>query len=135
MRIEVGWEEYARSIYLFCTGQGLGLPSQGYFDDHTLVGIGHSMGAIAMVLSTTFKNPPPWNSILMIDPMLLSQKFDGVTGPHFLLTGAQTRRDIWPSKEEAFRIFKGRRSYADWDQRVLKAYCVSEKLFQKGNRL
>lgn len=131
----VGWEEYARAIHLFCTGQGSGLPVKDYFSDHSLVGIGHSMGAIAMVLSTTFTLPPPWQSIIMIDPMLLSQYFEEMTGPHFLLTGAQSRRDVWPSKEEALKIFSGRRSYADWDKRVLKAYCVSKNLLQNRKYL
>lgn len=120
----VGWEEYARTIHLFCTGQGTGLPSREYFKGHNLVGIGHSMGAIAVLLSLTFTQPPPWRSIIMVDPMLLSEYFERATGPHFLLNGAQTRRDIWPSKEEAYKIFEGRSSYANWDRRVLKAFCV-----------
>lgn len=47
----VGWEEYARSIHALLTGLGTGIPSSIDFASRTLVGVGHSMGAIALQVS------------------------------------------------------------------------------------
>ena len=42
----VSWEEYTRSIHLFLAGLGKGVDVD--FSKRKLVGIGHSMGAIAL---------------------------------------------------------------------------------------
>lgn len=42
----VGWEEYARCLHAFFAGLGSGINVE--FRTRTLVGIGHSMGAISL---------------------------------------------------------------------------------------
>ena len=42
----VGWEEYARSVHSFLTGLGAGIPVD--FSKRNLVGVGHSMGGVAL---------------------------------------------------------------------------------------
>jgi hypothetical protein len=45
----VGWEEYGRVIHAFLTGFGTGVNID--FSTHRLVGIGHSMGAVALYVN------------------------------------------------------------------------------------
>lgn len=42
----VSWEEYARSVHSFLAGLGKGIPVD--FSTRSLVGIGHSMGGVAL---------------------------------------------------------------------------------------
>jgi len=49
---------------------------------------------------------------------------DGATD--ILVSGAEKRRDIWPSKEEAYQALKSRGTWKSWDDRVLRSYVVSD---------
>lgn len=42
----VGWEEYGRSVHAFLAGLGTGIPVD--FNTRNLVGVGHSMGGVAL---------------------------------------------------------------------------------------
>lgn len=55
--ITVAWEEYARSLHDFLTGQGTGIPVD--FSTRRLVGIGHSMGALSLYVIPSMINPNP----------------------------------------------------------------------------
>ena len=44
---------------------------------------------------------------------------------NFLARGAASRRDIWASKEDAYKVFKSRAAWKVWDDRVLRIYVVS----------
>jgi hypothetical protein len=48
------------------------------------------------------------------------------TGPagNMLSSGAEKRRDTWPSKEEAYKIMKSRGVWSTWDDRVLRLFIV-----------
>ena len=41
-----------------------------------------------------------------------------------LFLGAQKRRDIWPSAEEAYTFLKSRPTWKVWDDRILRIYVV-----------
>ena len=41
-----------------------------------------------------------------------------------LFLGAQKRRDIWPSAEEAYMFLKSRPTWKVWDDRILRIYVV-----------
>ena len=123
-------------------------PSNPYFAAHTLVGIGHSMAAIAFLLTMTYPStstfptfpPPPstttsppaipprlpYASLILIDPMLVPRQFEARMG-RGLENGSSARRDTWGSREEAFEAFFGRKKggWARWDRRVLWEFCVS----------
>lgn len=45
-----------------------------------------------------------------------------------LVGGAENRRDVWSSRENAWEVFRSRRSWQAWDERILKIYVVSELL-------
>jgi len=113
------WEEYARSLHAFLQGNGTGIPVD--FSKRKLVGIGHSMGAIAVMLSTTYVCPVTFSSIMLVEPMLLHPPWI-VPESTALAEGARKRRDIWPSRDAAYDIMSARPSWRVWDPRVLKAF-------------
>lgn len=94
------------------------------FRSHKLVGIGHSMGAISTVLSSTYPDPPRFRALILVDPMLMSKANDAQTGKK-LSQLAVARRDVWPSREDAYNAMVERKAYKVWDPRVLRAFCVS----------
>ncbi|TDL20709.1 alpha/beta-hydrolase [Rickenella mellea] len=126
------WEEYARAIYLFITGQGKGVLPDTDFSKHKLIGIGHSMGAISLLLTLTYPLPHTystqdvskslWHSLILVEPMLFPLQAGKSTGIN-LAKGAEGRRDIWPSKSEALAAFRQRGSFKSWDKRVLEIFC------------
>ncbi|KAI0643911.1 Alpha/beta hydrolase fold-1 [Trametes meyenii] len=113
------WEEYARAVHLFLAGLGKGVDVD--FSTRKLVGIGHSMGATAVILSHTYQPQLPYVSAVLVDPMLIAPKLDTSKG-NSLAAGAEKRRDIWPSRTEALALFRSRPAWKDWDPRVLALY-------------
>lgn len=105
------------------SGFGKGLPSTDYFRGSNLVAIGHSMGAIAVLLTLTFPNAPRWKALVLVEAMILPKWAQ--TGPSDLADLTLTRRDMWPSKEEAYKVMSEREAFKPWDRRVLRIYCVS----------
>ncbi|THU80153.1 hypothetical protein K435DRAFT_696294 [Dendrothele bispora CBS 962.96] len=112
------WEDYGRVIHAFLTGLGTGVDVD--FTKHKLVGVGHSMGAIATLLSINFFPSITFSSIILVEPMLYGQ--------HHLHLSAPTTTppaDTWSSKEEAYRLMKSRKAWKVWDDRVLRIYVDS----------
>lgn len=67
--------------------------------------------------------------LIMLEIMCL--KPDAVSKLMNLLTeGSGSRRDIWPSREEAYKSLKERRAWKSWDDRVLRIYVVRATLRQ-----
>lgn len=96
------------------------------FSSHTIVGIGHSMGAISLLLSLDFvpSIESLFASMIFVEPMTM-EPVSGSKGPaKKLASGSQSRRDIWPSAEEAYKMLKTRRTWQSWDDRVLKLFVV-----------
>lgn len=118
----VCWDDIARAIHLFVSGEGTGLPKD-YFCRHKLVGIGHSVGAISILLSQSFLNPPRWISMILVEPMT---RCDGEQPLRtMLLKAVESRRDIWPSKHAAFEAFSSKGGFKKWDKCMLKLFCVN----------
>ncbi|KAI0689538.1 Alpha/beta hydrolase family-domain-containing protein [Cytidiella melzeri] len=110
------WQEYARSIHAVLAGLGTGIDVD--FRSRKLVGVGHSMGAVSIMLADTYMPEVKFQSIILVDPMFYSKgrpKLD-------LISLSSKRRDIWPSYEEAYNQLKSRSSYQAWDPRILKIY-------------
>ncbi|KII91511.1 hypothetical protein PLICRDRAFT_38279 [Plicaturopsis crispa FD-325 SS-3] len=159
------WEEYGRAIHLVLANRGvwreLGAGGVRDLSDaapdlsdpaRTLVGIGHSMGAVGLILSTSHTARPQANlrALVLAEPMIIppadalrdaaaakakatgtavdTPKKEGMTDgkggvSDALLTGALARRDIWPSHEAAFEALSARKAFKVWDPRVLRAFC------------
>ncbi|KIY69948.1 alpha/beta-hydrolase [Cylindrobasidium torrendii FP15055 ss-10] len=114
----VRWEDYGRSIHAMIAGLGSGIDVD--FSKRRVVAIGHSMGAGAFLLTTTLQPRLRYESLILIEPMILNQ--EGLGGVTFLAKGAVNRRDIWASKEEAYTLMKARKPWKFFDDRVLKLY-------------
>ncbi|KAG7451534.1 uncharacterized protein BT62DRAFT_927244 [Guyanagaster necrorhizus] len=113
------WEEYARSLHALLMGLGTGVDVD--FTSRRLVGIGHSMGAVSLLLSMTFNPRPTFESLILVELMTMNQDHSYAPGT-YLLNASQNRRDIWPSKEEAYIIMKSRKGLQAWDDRVLRLF-------------
>ncbi|KAL0946266.1 hypothetical protein HGRIS_012521 [Hohenbuehelia grisea] len=114
------WEEIARSVHRLLSGLGSGVDVD--FSTRKLVGIGHSSGAVGLILSTTYHPPVKYSLLHLVEPMILP--YDPVRN-NILEGPAAKRRDTWASKEEAMKAFQSRPSWQVWDPRVLKTYVES----------
>ncbi|PPQ72182.1 hypothetical protein CVT24_002394 [Panaeolus cyanescens] len=115
-----GWEEYGRSIHLFLNGLGTGVEGID-FSKHKLVGIGHSMGAVSLGLALGYYPKIKWHALVLCEVMLMPLQFGKEVG-NMLSGPAAKRRDIWPSKEEASKLFSSRGTWQTWDPRIRDLY-------------
>jgi hypothetical protein len=79
---------------------------------------------IHSILSTTYRPLIEYSSVIMVEPMLFSfemmkEQFNAGEA------GALKRRDIWPSREDAYHSMKLRSTFQAWDDRVLRIFVVS----------
>ncbi|KAI0299402.1 Alpha/beta hydrolase fold-1 [Multifurca ochricompacta] len=112
------WEEYARAIHLVLNGFGKGIDVD--FRSRNLVGIGHSMGSTAIILTRTMYPYVSWSSAILVEPMFVHpDHFRGAN--KFLAQGAVKRRDVWSGREEAHQLFR-ERSFKSWDPRLIDLY-------------
>lgn len=112
------WEEYAKAVHLVLNGLGKGINVD--FKSRNLVGVGHSMGASALVLTRTMYPFVSWSAAILVEPMMVHR--DNFTGKNqFLVQGALKRRDVWSSREEAHNFLR-ERSLKSWDPRVADIY-------------
>ncbi|KIJ33542.1 hypothetical protein M422DRAFT_783130 [Sphaerobolus stellatus SS14] len=115
------WDEYGKVLRWFLTQN-----RQVNFNQHKVIGIGHSMGAVAISITQSYIAPPKLHSIVLCEPMIVPT--DIHMDPGMLkATGAwpaitAKRRDIWPSCEEAFKDFSSKKVYQVYHPDVLKAY-------------
>ncbi|KAF9068274.1 Alpha/beta hydrolase fold-1 [Rhodocollybia butyracea] len=127
------WGEYGRSIHSFLTGRGrtlLGSTLEGKvvgnfdFSSHTLVGIGHSVGAVALLLGLDFAPSIEslFASMICVEPMIMDPSVILTTNSGKLAQASDSRRDIWPSREDAYKTLKARKMWKVWDDRVLKIF-------------
>ncbi|KAF8998966.1 Alpha/Beta hydrolase protein [Cyathus striatus] len=94
------------------------------FSERKLVGIGHSMGALTLILTQTLTTRIPWKSIIIIEPGFAPTA--GFPGFAERLSAMQRwvwlRRDTWLSKKHALKDLQGSRVFDQWDLRVLRLY-------------
>lgn len=113
------WEDYARSIHSFLSGFGTGVDVD--FKSRNLVGIGHSMGAVSLMLTVGYYPQIKFHSVIFCELMCMSREYTAPAG-NMLSSGAEKRRDTWPSKEEAYKTMKSRGVWSTWDDRVLRLF-------------
>ena len=63
-----------------------------------------------------------FSAMVLCEPMMMAHEFSTRSD---LPRGSEKRRDIWPSKQEAYTIMKGRETWKKWEDRVLRIYTVS----------
>ncbi|KAL4071778.1 Alpha/beta hydrolase family-domain-containing protein [Scleroderma citrinum] len=94
------------------------------YSKRTLVVVGHSFGGTTSILAA-LNFPKLFSSLILVDPVIgfnsrSAKETDGNTSN--LTLGALIRRDIWPSREEALRLFKQSPFFASWHPQVLELY-------------
>lgn len=86
-----------------------------------LVGIGHSMGAVALWLAE-IRHPGSFDGLVLFEPMY------GLSKPETaylqdMLVGATLRREAqWPSRKAALSHLTGFKNFKTWDREALDAY-------------
>ncbi|KAL4256581.1 AB hydrolase superfamily protein [Pleurotus pulmonarius] len=96
---------------------------------HSLVGIAYSLGSAGLLLSAAngMGTPQPYRSLVLVDPIVLTKELyyndlEYKATSKFLIKGAMTRRDAWPSKDAALTWFNKRFPWSGWDIRVLRSF-------------
>ncbi|KAJ6590066.1 Alpha/beta hydrolase family-domain-containing protein [Mycena vulgaris] len=114
-----GWQEYARGLHALLAGLGTGVDVD--FSARRLVFLSHSMSAVVVVLALTYQPVLQPDFLVMIDMMGIHA--GAVPALMKLLTeGSMGRRDVWPSRAEAYRLLKARSAWRAWDDRVLSVF-------------
>jgi len=90
------------------------------FSSRSLVAVGHSFGGCSSILAAV-NFPALFSSIILIDPVVLSGRENS---SHFfaLNLAALARRERWPSREEALRLFKTSPFFGAWHPDTLQLY-------------
>ncbi|KAH7930373.1 hypothetical protein BV22DRAFT_1109402 [Leucogyrophana mollusca] len=117
-----GCEKYAHAVHRFLMA-GAEHEAGVDFRHQRLVGIGHSLGGVAMTILQNIQPRFHFSSVILVEPMLSPQGPEAVYPLRLgLVKGAYERRDVWDTKEDAYRYLKSRRRTERWDPRVLELY-------------
>ncbi|TCD67196.1 hypothetical protein EIP91_000423 [Steccherinum ochraceum] len=109
------------------------LLASGLVKNTTVVGVGHSGGATALLLSTLGLSPAqlPFSSFIFVEPALMTEftMQQSLTGNstrratfEYLLRACKTRTDVWPSRESALQWLATHDPWKRWDNRILRSY-------------
>ncbi len=107
------WEDFGRDVAAFSAARGL----QG------AIGIGHSMGAHALVQAAAFE-PGRFSRLVLIDPTIMAPAFyhappADVNAAH----PAALRKNRFDSPQAMFDRFADRVPYSVFDRQALRDYC------------
>lgn len=98
---------------------------------HRIVPLGHSAGAAAMLLTTKEIPPSTFAAMILIEPTIVTREVfnseleDRMSAMDFSVAATSSRRDVWPSRDEAFHYFKKRIPWRVWDERVILLLTVN----------
>ncbi|KIJ59413.1 hypothetical protein HYDPIDRAFT_190512 [Hydnomerulius pinastri MD-312] len=117
-----GCEKYAEAVHRFMSsGSKLSTPVD--FRSQKLLGLGHSLGGVAISILPTVEPLFEFSAIILVEPMLSPGGPETVQDLKlFLIKGAYERRDVWPSREHASEYLHSRKRTERWDPRVLGLY-------------
>ncbi|KIJ33541.1 hypothetical protein M422DRAFT_35456 [Sphaerobolus stellatus SS14] len=114
------WEEYIKIFRLFLTRN-----PKFNLNNHRLIGIGHSMGAVCLSLTQTYPENPNFEALILCEPMMaptdLPRDHPAFKGPEAMSVYTLKRRDIWSSREAA-QDLRSKSAYAKWDNEAFNAY-------------
>ncbi|KAJ7799996.1 Alpha/beta hydrolase fold-1 [Mycena olivaceomarginata] len=111
---------WGRSIAQFLTS--------GLVSGHRFVGIGYSIGAVGILLSTRGFDKCPYEGIILVEPCVVDEdtwaaNHDEIHAAFDTVRNAvKHRRDIWASKREAHQYFLGRFPWNAWNSRIVALY-------------
>ncbi|KXN88337.1 hypothetical protein AN958_07482 [Leucoagaricus sp. SymC.cos] len=119
--IDCGCERYAAAVHRFLMSapKSFGID----FCKRKLVGLGHSLGANALLLLQGRLPLFPFLSLLIVEPMVSpggGHHLDKLRAQ--LVEGAKRRTYEWSDRTEAYLSLKSNPRTARWDKRVLQAF-------------
>ena len=107
------WDDFARD--LACAAEHLGL--------HQAVGVGHSMGGVALLQAASFL-PQAFARLMLVDPVLFEPaQYLAHPVPPLQLHPAAGRKNRFDSAQAMFDRFADRLPYAVFDRAALMDYC------------
>ncbi|EKM76093.1 hypothetical protein AGABI1DRAFT_131612 [Agaricus bisporus var. burnettii JB137-S8] len=130
-------ERYAAAVHRFLTRapEVFGVD----FGKRRLVGIGHSLGANALLLLQGMKPDFPFISLIIVEPMVSPGGDQPLTELRKRLgRGAERRTSEWSDRETAHKSLVSHPQVAQWDVRVIKAFvnhAITEKASSNTVRL
>jgi pimeloyl-ACP methyl ester carboxylesterase len=99
--------------------------------DQPVIGIGHSVGGVAMMYAA-IKRPQRFSKLILIEPTMISPRYIlwilsamrlvGMEGRVRIVQGALKRRREWPSKDEAFNLLSAKPLFKYWEPAAMRAY-------------
>jgi len=117
------WEQIAKDIIAFCDQNGF----------RRLIGVGHSLGAVANMMAA-LERPDLFQVLVLIEPVFLlpaildqfadEDNIDNRSQWPWVAT-ALNRRNLWPSQQEAYDHFRGKKVFIRWSNEVLLDYISS----------
>lgn len=75
--------------------------------------------------------PSTFTAMILIEATMVTREVfnseleDRMSAMDFAVAATSSRRDVWPSRDEAFRYFKKRIPWMVWDERVIYLLTVS----------
>lgn len=113
-------EKYAQAAHRFLLSKSVhGID----FRTRNLVGVGHSLGGVAMTMLQYMSPSIPFSSMILVEPLL------SPAGTHdikklrsILIKGAYERRDVWPDLTTAMVSLKRRDRTKKWDPRIQQLF-------------
>ncbi len=103
-----------------------------YHNLNNVIAIGHSFGGIASMIAT-IRQPERFGALCLLDPTLFRPEWleglekmqqDGTITEFPLVQGAMRRRRTFPTIEDAFTYFRGKRLFTDWPDNHLQLFAV-----------
>jgi pimeloyl-ACP methyl ester carboxylesterase len=94
-------------------------------DGRVALGIGHSFGGSALCMAAA-ERPQRFASLLLLDPVLFepvshARRMAHAPGEH-PAEKSERRRSVWPSREEAVKLWAERPFFAGWTPRARELY-------------
>ncbi|KAF9011167.1 hypothetical protein BDQ17DRAFT_1405670 [Cyathus striatus] len=115
--------EYVHALEAFLSA-GIHRGARVDFSKRKLVGIGHSIGAVSLILTQTLTTRIPWTSTIIIEPAFSpNADFPGIEERRSAMQRwVWLRRDTWLNKKHALKDLRASRIFDQWDSRVLRLY-------------
>ncbi|KAG2153451.1 Alpha/beta hydrolase fold-1 [Suillus bovinus] len=114
---DFGCRRYADAVHRFMSARPM-----FDFRSQRLVGIGHSLGGVAITILQNLEPAFKFSSVILVEPMLSPTAEAVEPLCRTLIKNAYERRDVWPSREYAHQDLRSRTRCKRWDPRVLDLY-------------
>ncbi|KAH8830965.1 hypothetical protein DL96DRAFT_1595009 [Flagelloscypha sp. PMI_526] len=112
-------EKYALAVHHFLDA-GPDAGAKIDFRQRSLVGIGHSLGGVAMCILQSLEPLVNFSSMIIVEPLLSPAGPEHLERLRYVLVkGAYERRDVWPDRTQAMHALRKRQRTSKWDPSTL----------------